>query len=83
MLFPVVAFLAASAAQANTVAPAASAAPAPAVKEKKICRMEEPVTGSIAPKRTCKTKAEWEASDAQISGRARELQRTLPSASGR
>jgi len=31
------------------------------VKEKKICVMQEAVTGSITPKRVCKTKAEWDA----------------------
>jgi hypothetical protein len=41
-------------------------APAPAVsrvvKDKKICRAENS-TGSIMPKRTCRTQAEWSALD--------------------
>lgn len=36
----------------------------PPVKEKKLCRREE-VTGSIMPRSTCRTKAEWAAIDAQ------------------
>lgn len=37
---------------------ASDAAPPPAQKEKKICRREE-VTGSIMPKRVCRTAEEW------------------------
>ena len=48
------------AAIAQTAAPAAGAASAPPVKEKKICRTETD-TGSIMPKRTCHTQAEWQA----------------------
>ena len=40
--------------------PAPAQQPAAPVKEKKICR-EEAVTGSIMPKRTCHTQAEWDA----------------------
>ena len=39
-------------------APAAPKAP----KERKICRTD-PTLGSIMPRRTCRTKAEWEAID--------------------
>jgi hypothetical protein len=51
------------AASAAPVAENAIASPSatPVVKEKKICRYEEAITGSITPKRTCKTKAEWDA----------------------
>ena len=52
------AFLAASSTPASE-ATAASSSTVP-VKEKKICRKEEAVTGSLTPKRVCKTKAEWE-----------------------
>ena len=49
---------ASAAGQAAVVPPApATQAPQPA-KEKKICRTEE-VTGSIMPKRVCRTRAEW------------------------
>jgi hypothetical protein len=34
---------------------------APAVKEKKICRLESSGTGSILPTRICHTQAEWDA----------------------
>jgi hypothetical protein len=54
------AFLAASATSAEASAAAPVAAP-PAVKEKKICVTQDAVTGSITPKRVCKTKAEWDA----------------------
>ena len=52
------ALLAASSGPASE-ATAASPSASP-VKEKKICRKEEAVTGSLTPKRVCKTKAEWE-----------------------
>ena len=39
-----------------------ASAPAPAVNEKKICRSDAG-TGSLIPKRTCMTKAEWDAVD--------------------
>ncbi|WP_206240042.1 hypothetical protein [Novosphingobium terrae] len=56
------AFMAGTAAYAQSSAP--DAAPAkPAVKEKKICRQDDD-TGSIVPKRTCHTKAEWAAIEA-------------------
>ena len=55
------AIIAAVTGSGDAVPPAAAAATAPPVKEKKICRDEPSSTGSIMPKRTCKTKAEWEA----------------------
>jgi len=63
-------------------APAAAPVAAAPVKEKKVCRSEE-VTGSIMPKRVCRTQAEWTAYNAQINAHVRDQQRTLPSASGR
>jgi hypothetical protein len=78
-VFIIAALLAAAPA---TDGPAAPAAPAAPVKEKKICRSEE-VTGSIMPKRVCRTQAEWNAYQAQIGNRIRDQQRTLPSATGR
>ena len=47
---------------AATSAPLAApdVSPAKPVKEKKICRVDEVNTGSLTPKRVCKTKAEWE-----------------------
>lgn len=45
-------------------APSDTASPKPAVKEKKICHTDGD-TGSIVPKRTCHTKAEWDAIAAQ------------------
>ena len=55
------AFLAASAAPADAAAQPQPAPAAKKVKEKKICRSDEAVTGSLFPQRTCKTKAEWDA----------------------
>jgi predicted secreted protein len=52
----IVAVVAMPAVAQNAPAPAAQAAP---VKEKKICRTETN-TGSIMPRRTCKTQAEWD-----------------------
>jgi hypothetical protein len=43
-----------------------------APKEKKICRSLE-VTGSIMPKRTCHTKAEWAQIDATNAADARQF----------
>ena len=47
---------------AATSAPALSpdSPPAKPVKERKICRVDDVATGSLTPKRVCKTKAEWE-----------------------
>ena len=59
MFVAVLALVAASAAPAT--APADSAPAAPAGKEKKICITQEALTGSITPKRVCKTKAEGDA----------------------
>jgi hypothetical protein len=55
--------LAGTAVQAQNT-PSDSAPPKPAVKEKKICQTEDDI-GSIVPKRTCHTKAEWAAINAQ------------------
>ena len=51
------ALLAASSGPASEATASPSASP---VKQKNICRKEEAVTGSLTPKRVCKTKAEWE-----------------------
>ena len=66
-------------AAAATPVPENSAEAAPAaqpVKEKKICMMQEAVTGSITPRRTCKTKAEWDALMGRA-GPATDQQRTV------
>ena len=56
MLFLVASALLASAEpSAIQPAPAQAATPAPAVRPKKICRIEDAVTGSITPKRVCVT----------------------------
>lgn len=82
MLVSVVAFLAASAAQATETPPAAPANPAPAVKEKKICRTEE-LIGSTVPKRVCKTKSEWGGQlDAKVGQQADKDQKSSPSQGG-
>jgi len=64
------AFLAA----ANAPAPATPVVPPAAkpVKEKKICTTED-TTGSIVPKRVCRTQTEWEAENRAISRRVIEL----------
>ena len=70
------AFLAATSAPASeAVAAAPSAAP---IREKKICRKEEALTGSITAKRTCKTKGEWEAGGTQRAQTPASLQRQVP-----
>ena len=66
--------LATASVQAPTTAPAPQAsAPvvstAPATPEKKVCRREQEA-GSIMPKRTCHTQAEWNAIDRATSGDA-------------
>ncbi|HEX9965133.1 MAG TPA: hypothetical protein VGB04_09145 [Allosphingosinicella sp.] len=48
--------------------------------EKKICRTLMPAVGRIPEKRECKSKAEWEAADAESQNNAAK---TLRSASGR
>ena len=59
-------------AQAQSVTPAASPTSAPAVAvapvdpNKKVCRRVQE-TGSMMPKRTCYTQAEWDAIDRQAS----------------
>ncbi|HEX8840454.1 MAG TPA: hypothetical protein VF750_08310 [Sphingomicrobium sp.] len=55
------AYAAALAGPVDAVPPPAEATTAAATKEKKVCRDDPASTGSIMPKRTCKTKAEWEA----------------------
>ena len=58
---------------------AAQAAPYSApVKEKKICRKEEAVTGSITSKRVCKTKEEWQGGVTQRAQTPASLQRQVP-----
>lgn len=54
---------------------ATSAAPESA-KPKKICRTEE-VTGSIMPKRSCRTRADWDAQTAGESKKAGDTQRAV------
>jgi hypothetical protein len=52
-----------------------AAAPQPAqppVKAKKICKQEE-TTGSIMPKRTCKTQEEWDAVEAANRGALEQM----------
>jgi hypothetical protein len=51
---------AAANAQAQASAPAATQQATPPAKEKKVCK-EEVSTGSIMPKRICKTPEEWAA----------------------
>jgi hypothetical protein len=77
MLVSVLAFLAASTAQATETAPPA---PAPAVKEKKICRTDQ-LIGSTVPRRVCKTRSEWSAQNGGKAGQpaADGAQRPTPS----
>ena len=58
---------------ATTSAPSATvlAPPAKPVKAKKICRSDEN-TGSIMPKRVCRTQTEWEAYAKETNGRSVE-----------
>ena len=59
-------------------APAAPAAPAVATApEKKICRKEQEI-GSIMPKRTCRTQAEWNAHPPRHRSRHRYAASGLP-----
>lgn len=48
--------------------PAAVAAPAPAKKEKKICRDDPAFTGSRITKQLCLTKAQWKSREAAQAG---------------
>ncbi|MGZ2411962.1 hypothetical protein ACUXST_001383 [Sphingomonas sp. F9_3S_D5_B_2] len=59
-----------AAAQSTASAPAAPATqqPIPPAKEKKVCKVDTS-TGSIMPKRSCKTVSEWNA----IAGAARAV----------
>jgi hypothetical protein len=59
------AFLAASAAPADSPAPAQAAPAAKKVKEKKICVYDAETTGSLMRTKICKTKAEWDAETAR------------------
>jgi len=75
--------LVASLSMAGVQAPAASA-PAPAVKTKRVCHVEEAVIGSLTPKRVCVTvpqqAAPAPATPAQEADRYKQPQ--PPSASG-
>jgi hypothetical protein len=51
-----------------------------APKEKKICRTSEDSTSRIAPKRICRTKAEWEQGSDETQ---RDAQRTIEATSRR
>jgi len=83
MLFLVAsALVAAPQAAANPPAPAPAAAPAPAVKPKKICRIEDAVTGSITPKRVCVTVPQVAPSPAQPAQDAAGDKPASPSGSG-
>ena len=62
------AIIAAVTGSGDAVPPAVAAATAPPVKEKKICRDEPSSTGSIMPKRTCRTAEEWTALEGANSG---------------
>lgn len=53
---------------ATIPAPAAQPPAAPVVKEKKIC-MPDDSTGSIVPKRVCRTRAEWDAYTKEVNSR--------------
>jgi hypothetical protein len=68
------ALLAASAAPADAAVPAVAAAPA--VKEKKVCVTEQ-VTGSIMPRRICRTRAEADARSDENGRSAGDQQRTI------
>lgn len=56
---------------ATIPAPAAQPPAAPVVKEKKIC-MPDDSTGSIVPKRVCRTRSEWDAYTKEINARTIE-----------
>jgi hypothetical protein len=64
------AFLAATSGSASAEAAASvpTSARATPAKEKKICRVDDAVIGSMTPRRTCKTKAEWDAMAGRTSG---------------
>jgi len=84
MLFLVASALLASPDAAATLpAPAQAGAPAPAAKPKRICRVEEAVTGSITPKRVCVTVPQAAPPPAPAQDAARDkVQQTPSSASG-
>lgn len=84
MLFLVASALLASAEPAMTTpAPVSTATPAPAVKPKKICRVEDAVTGSITPKRVCVTVPQAAPAPTPAQDAARDKpQQNSPAASG-
>lgn len=83
MLFLVAsALLASPQATATSQVPAPAATPAPAAKPKKICRVEDAVTGSITPKRVCVTVPQAAPSPAQPAQDAARDKPASPSASG-
>ena len=69
MLVSVVAFLAASTAQATETPSTVPPSPAPAVKERKVCRTDQ-LIGSMVPRRVCKTRSEWDAQNGGKPGQA-------------
>ena len=71
------AFLAASTAPAQA-APPAPAAASPAVKPKKICHVEEAVTGSLTPKRVCVTVLPGNLLPSQGNGQATAAEQPKP-----
>ena len=75
--------LVASLSMAGVQAPAASA-PAPAVKTKRVCHVEEAVIGSLTPKRVCVTVPQQAAPAPATSAQEadRDKQPQPPSASG-
>ena len=75
------AFLAASTAPAQA-APPAPAAASPAVKPKKICHVEEAVTGSLTPKRVCVTALPSNLSPSKSNGQAAAGEQPKPAQEG-
>lgn len=57
--------------QGPVATPSSPVAPALPVKEKKIC-MPDDSTGSIVPRRVCRTRAEWDAYTKEINARTIE-----------
>ena len=73
-------FLVASALLASAEPAAAPAqTPAPAAKPKKICHVEEAVTGSITPKRVCVTVPQAAPAPAPAQDAARDKAQQAPS----
>lgn len=77
----ILAMLLVSAQAPDAQQPAAAAAPTAApkkIKVKKICRIEDPESGSHMSKRVCRTASEWDLVDQGVNLSDKQIQTDLP-----